>query len=434
MPFKQTARLNSSHAGDSTIRETVVLVTKSKALALTPLMIATLGAMAMLGPFGTDTYTPALPIIAGDMHVTMARVQLTLSAFTVGLAIGQFVAGSLSDRIGRRPVILGGGIVVAVASTIAAVTPTLEVLIAMCFLMGLTSAGGITGGRAVVADLVHGEAAGRPFGILGMMLSVGPIIGPVGGTILLTIFGNWRAIFVGMAVFAVLSTIAVWLTVPETLPHEKRHRGGLAVAFVNAGKVLANRQYLSHGLIMWLGFGLMFAYISSSTFVVQENLGLGPAAFSTSFAINGAVLVIISFITARLNATVGPKRLLMVGVCIQLFAVAALGIILATGQGSNPWIVFPELFFLAIPMGFMFGPVTALAMLEVRFAAGTAAALLGSLQFVAASITAALVGVVSSNPLVSIFVIGIAAEALLWGTLLLFAVLRRRANEQPTTR
>lgn len=390
-------------------------------------MLLSLAALGLLGPFATDIYLPALPNMAEAFGVHMGVIQLTLSACTIGMAIGQFVLGSLSDITGRRLILIVGGIAMTVASLAGAIAPSAWLLIVLCFLMGLGAAGGIVGGRAVVADLVHGEAAARPFTILGMLVSIGPVIAPITGTIILEVLGDWRAIFIGMAVLAAIGTVLVALNVPETHAHENRHQGGLPALMANAGKILVNRQYITHAIVLWLGFGLMFAYISSSSFIVQENLNLSPTQYSFSFGANGIGLITTSWITARLVKKYRPGRVMLIGVFGQLIAVVALLVVIFSGT-VTVWTVLPLLFILAASMGFIFGPVTALAMIEVRFAAGTAIALLGSIQFLAAAVSTATVGFISNNALVSLTTIGCVVELLMFGILgLNFLLERRRA-------
>jgi len=381
-------------------------------------VLVTLGVLGMMGPFGTDTYTPALPAMARDLRISMGLAQATLAAFTIGMAVGQFVSGSLSDRVGRRIIIVGGGAMMTVAAALAAFATNISVLLALCLVMGLSAAGGLTGGRALVADLVPGERAAKPFATLGMVTSIGPILGPIGGALLLTAFGSWRAIFVGLAIFAAIATIGVFIAVPESLPRADRHPGGLAQVFSNAGRILRNRQYITHALILWLSFGLMFAYISSYSFIVQEKLNLTAGDFAASFAVNGTGLIITSFITSRIVDRAGPKRMLTIGVITQLSAMVALLVTFFGGFVSAP-LIMVEMFFLVIAMGFVFGPVTALAMMEVRFAAGTAVALLGSIQFASASVSAFLVGVVSNDALVSFIAIAGTAALFVLGALLI---------------
>jgi len=383
---------------------------KNKPLVLTSTMLASLGAMAMLAPFGTDTYLPALPVMSAELGVSGGRSQLSIAAFTIGIAIGQLILGSLSDRLGRKAIVVGGGVLMTIGAALASQVTTSEMLVALCFIMGLSAAGGVAGGRAVVADLTSGEASAKPFAILSMLLSIGPIVGPIAGTILLAL-GGWRSIFIGLAIFAALSTLSVVLLVPETLPHAKRHKGGLGETFRMARRVLANRQFVSHGAILWFGFGLMFTYICSSSFIIQNVLGLSPAVNAASFAVNGTSLVLASLFTARYSSGHAIKRLLNLGVLVQVSAVVLL-IVIVTAHVYNPWLVLFDLFLIGTAMGFVFGPATAMAMLEVRFAAGTASAVLGSFQFLIAAIVTACVGLVPGDALFQLLVVGGTSELL----------------------
>ena len=408
-------------------------MTSPKPLVLTTLILASLGAMAMLGPFATDTYLPALPAIAGGFQVDGSRVKLTLSAATVGMAIGQFVLGALSDRLGRKAIIVGGGVFMTAAAVLAALSPSAETLIVLCFIMGLTVSGGLAGGRAAVADLTHGKDATKPFAILGMLLSVGPILGPIGGTVLMG-FAGWRAIFVGLAIFAALSTLSVILFVPETLPREFRHPGGFVQTMKSARLVMVNRQYVIHAAILWCGFALMFAYIASSTFIVQTTLGLSAGVYAASFALNGGGLVVVSLIVARVSSIVSPKKLLLTGVGVQLMSIVALLVFVLT-ENVNPVTILSSLFVLASAMGFVFGPATALAMAEVRHSAGMASALIGSLQFLTASVAAALVAIVNQDALVALVMVGGGAEVFVLAVVIFGAVrdCRRRSATQQTS-
>lgn len=380
-------------------------------------MLVALGFVGALGPFGTDAYLPAFPSMAEDLGVSPSRIGLTLSMFTIGMSVGQFFLGALTDRIGRKTVIVGGGLLMAVASTVAGFAADAGVLITLCLFMGLSASAGLVGGRAVVADLTRGEAAVRPFTILGMVVSIGPILGPMGGAALLAI-GGWRAIFFGLATYALAASVFVAVAVPESLAVDKRQTGGIGQMFGTAGKILRNRQYLAFAILIWFGFAMLFAYISSSSFIVAQNLGLPPAAHAASFGINGIGIVSAGLITTRLATAVRPRRLIRIGVIAQLTAFSALWIVIFSGTVS-PWTVFPILFVTATSMGFIFGPATAMAMEHVRFASGTALALLGSVQFLAAAAAATLVGIVNSNALVALAVVGSVAALLVLVALIL---------------
>lgn len=380
-------------------------------------MLAALGFIGTLGPFGTDAYLPAFPAMAEDLQVAPSYIGLTLSMFTIGMAVGQFFLGSLSDRIGRKTVIVSGGLLMAVASAIAGFAANADILIALCLFMGFSASAGVVGGRAVVADLTHGEAAVRPFTILGMVVSIGPILGPIGGAALLAL-GGWRFIFFGLAIFAVVSSVFVALVVPESLARDKRHTGGVAQMFRTAGKVLRDRQYLAFAILIWFGFGMLFTYISTSSFIVEDNLGLPPAAYAASFGVNGVGLVLAGLITTRLARKVRPRRLIRIGLIAQLAAFATLWAVILTGSVS-PWTILPILFVLASSMGFIFGPATAMAMENVRFASGTALALMGSVQFLAAAVAVTVAGIVNSNALISLAEVGSVATLLVLAALIM---------------
>ena len=388
-------------------------------------MLAALGFAGTLGPFGTDTYLPAFPAMADDLNVAPSRIGLTLSMFTIGMALGQFFLGALSDRIGRKSVMVGGGVLMAVSSIVAGTAANASVLIVLCLFMGFSAAAGVVGGRAVVADLTHGEAAVRPFTILGMVVSIGPILGPIGGAVLLTI-GGWRTIFFALATLAVASVLFVTLAVPESLPKEKRHTGGMTQMFRTAAKILRDRQYVAFASLLWFGFAMLFAYISTSSFIVEHNLGLPPAAYAASFGTNGAGIILASLITTRLARVVRPRRLIRIGLIAQIIAFATLWIVMLTSTVS-PWTIFPVLFVMAASMGFIFGPATAMAMEHVRFASGTALALMGSVQFVAAAIAATFVGFVNSNALIALAEVGSGATILI-----LVALIMGRAKKTST--
>nr|KGA07687.1 MAG: hypothetical protein GM42_1015 [actinobacterium acMicro-1] len=385
-------------------------VPRKPTLALTGVMLVALGFVGALGPFGTDAYLPAFPTMAEDLGVSPSRIGLTLSMFTVGMSLGQFFLGALTDRIGRKTVIVSGGLLMAVASTVAGFAADAGVLIILCLFMGFSASAGLVGGRAVVADLTRGEAAVRPFTILGMVVSIGPVLGPMGGAALLAL-GGWRAIFFGLAIYALTASVFVALVVPESLPVDKRQTGGIGQMFRTAAKILRNRQYLAFAILIWFGFAMLFAYISSSSFIVAQNLDLPPAAHAASFGINGIGIVTAGLITTRLATIVRPRRLIRIGLIAQLTAFLALWIVILSGTVS-PWTVFPILFVLASSMGFIFGPATAMAMEHVRFASGTALALLGSVQFLAAAAAATLVGIVNTNALVALAEVGSVATVL----------------------
>lgn len=363
-----------------------------------------LGVIGILGPFGTDIYLPALPAMAADLGTSESSIRLTLSVFTLGMAVGQLIFGALSDRYGRRRLMIGGGVVVAIAAFVASGSSSLSALLLSCLVLGLGSAIGLVTGRAVIADKTTGTQATKYFSLLQMTVSMGPIIGPVAGALLLAA-GDWRLIFVGLACFALLGTVGTIVFVPESLPADRRQSAHPMKVLGVMGSVLKNRQYLLFASTMWLGFGMLFAYISSSSFIFQSTLGVSSQIYAADFAMNGIGLVSASLITSRLAHRFAPERIIVFGLVLQGLAMLTL-IVIASTHSENFWSVAICLFLLTTSMGFVFGPATSLAVSPVRFASGTALAMIGSFQFVSAGISSSVTAAVSQDPLTGFLIVG----------------------------
>jgi len=369
--------------------------------------VATMVALAlvgMLGPLGTDAALPALPAIAVDLGVSEPSVRLILSAYTIGLAGGQLVIGALSDRLGRRRLMNWGALAAAVAAFAASTSQTLLALIIACAVLGIASAAGLVTGRAFISDSSVGRQAARRFTILQLSISFGPIVGPLAGAALLTV-GDWRTIFLSLASLAIIGTLATMLFVPESLPTERRGRQTLGGYTRTMGRILGTPQFLAFAASMWLGFGTLFAYISASSSIFQTEFRVSSGAFALAFAVNGAGLLLVSLLAATIVHKVSPARLVLVGLGIQLSALLALGVSLLSGVAVLPIVVI-GLFVSAASLGLVLGPATSLAVAPVREQAGTALALLGSLQFVAAAVTSTLTAVIDADPLTAFVLVG----------------------------
>lgn len=357
--------------------------------AIAPAVLGALGALTMLGPFGTDAYLPALPSIRTDLAAAAGATQLTLTGYSVGMAIGQLVAGPVSDAIGRRRPLLAGSAGMVVGGLIGALAGNLVILVIGCFVMGVCAAVGIVAGRAVVADLASGPALTRGYALLGTLTGLGPVLGPLGGVALMTLFG-WRGIFAGLAVAAAACCAAVAAIVPESLPPSRRVRGGLRAMAGNAGTALRSRGYLCGATVIWFGFGGLFAYIAASAFVVQAVLGFSPTVYSIVFAANGIGLIVAGLVCARLTGRCPDRTLIGIGLAME--SAGMLLVAVATvGGWVSPLTILPGMFLIAASMGFIFGPATSSALAGLRHVAGTALAILGAIQFVVAGVVSPLV-------------------------------------------
>ncbi|MEN9970065.1 MAG: hypothetical protein RLZZ229_273 [Actinomycetota bacterium] len=364
---------------------------KKTALSLTTPLLLVLSLAGIMGPLGTDLYLPAFPIMVTEFGTTAANVQLTLTAFTIGMAVGQLVVGSLSDRFGRKPIMLIGAVAVALSSSACAIAPSISFLVIACGFIGLSASAGIAVGRAVVADLTTGVQAARSFSLLGLIVGFGPILGPIAGAVAMLLLGGWRGIFWAFTVFAVI-VFFVLLGVPESLPAEKRHGGGLSTMFRSVKVVLGNRTFVVFAASIWFGFGAMFGYISASAFIVQSVLGMSPLEYTYVFGGIGIGLMATGYLTTRLLKIWAASKIILVGQ-IQLIT-GSLGLLaLVLIDDMNPAAVIFCLLLIGSSMGFVFGPASSLAVSEVRQSAGTAMAILGSVQFVFAGIAAPMVGI-----------------------------------------
>ncbi|QEW01089.1 multidrug effflux MFS transporter [Microbacterium caowuchunii] len=374
---------------------------------LTTPMLVGLGGLAMLGPFATDAFLPALPSIAGEFAVSAGAAQLTLSGVTIGMAVGQLVSGPLSDAIGRRMPLLGGSAALAVFSLLAAVAPSLPVLTLACLVLGFGAAAGATVARAVVADLETGSALTRGFALLGSAMALGPVIAPVVGVALMLLWG-WRGVFTGMAVLAALSFVFIAVLVPESLPRSRRVRGGIRAVPAAVAAAARTRTFWCGALVVWFAFAATFAYIAASPYVIQEMLGFSPVGYAGAFAVNGAGVVVAGLIAARLARRLEPQRIVVLG--LSALTVGVVLVVAAVAAGMvTAWLVLPGFFLIAASCGFYIGPSLALAVHELRRTAGTALALVGAVQFAIAGLVsplAVLGGPGDLTPLAVILAVG----------------------------
>ena len=237
----------------------------------TPLLMG-LALLSASAPFSIDMYLPALPGIVDDLDTTQSMVQLTLSGFLVGLAVGQLIVGPVSDAVGRKKLMVGGAVVAMIAAVLAALSPDIEILILARLIQGLGSGACVVLARAVVPDLARGEAAARAFSLLMTIQGVAPIVAPVVGGLLVEPLG-WRGLFWVLAGVALLQLLVSVFVVRESMPVGDRSPATVRGVLGNYAYVLGNPGYRGYLVTFAFGFGAMFSYISASPFVLQEQLG-----------------------------------------------------------------------------------------------------------------------------------------------------------------
>jgi MFS transporter, DHA1 family, multidrug resistance protein len=398
--------------------------------AATLRLVVVLGCLAAFAPLAVDMYLPAWPAIQRTLDSSASAVQLTLTAFLLGIAAGQLLAGPLSDRLGRRrPLLLGVAGFVA-ASALCAAAPSIAVLVLLRFVQGLAGGAGIAVGRAVVRDLGSGDDAARNFSLLILINNIGPIIAPVVGGQLLHVT-DWRGIFVVLAVVALVLLVVAARVIPETLTQGARTTGGLGAMGAALREVGSDRAFLGYAISSGLAFSAMLAYIAGSSFVLQDIYDVSPQAFGAFFALNGLGLVVVTTINGRLIGRLTPRTLLLTGMVVTSAGAAILAVAVAAGD-APVGAILPAFFLIVASMGLVQPNSTTLAMAPHPHVAGSASALLGVLQSSGGALVAPLVGIAGTGSAVPLAVIIAGLVGGAWLALLLTRAAHRVPVEAPS--
>jgi DHA1 family bicyclomycin/chloramphenicol resistance-like MFS transporter len=387
-----------------------------------------LGLLTAMGPFAIDMYLPALPEIGRDLGAGTEAVQASLMVFFISLGVGQLVFGPLSDMFGRKlPLYIG--LAVFLAGSIGCVfAPDIETLIAFRFVQGLGACAGMVIPRAVVRDLHTGTEAARLMSLLMLVFSVSPILAPLAGSFVIEAAG-WRGVFWVVTVLAALGILLLALCLSETRPRAHRVESSIAGALSAYRSLLTDRQFLGLTFIGAFGIASFFAYLANSSFVLIEHYGLSPRLYSVFFSINAVSFIGVSQCTAWLAARFGFGRI--VRVAVTGYAAAMVVLLAVTLAGVDQLAVLAGLLFIGYGFLGLVIPTTSVLALEDHGAvAGTASALMGTLQFVTGAVVIAVVGPFfdgTSLPMVA----GITACAVIAFVLAQMTLGRKRPVEVP---
>ena len=356
----------------------------------------------------TDVYLPVLPRLGDDLGASSAAAAATLSAALVGVAAGQLLLGPVSDAVGRRPVLLLGGLVYAVAHVASALAPTVGALLAVRVVAGLATAACIVVARAVVVDVWPGNASTRAFATLGAVTAIAPVVAPVAGGLLARVT-TWRGMFALLAVVAAALTLVAWFGLPETLPAARRSAGSGAIARVghDLAAVVVRRRFVAYVAAVAAFGGVLFGYIGASSFVLQNGFGLSPQAYSLVFAANAVGILAMSNVSRHLAGRVAPERMLLVGQLLVVLGVVTLGVGVAV---SRLGVVLAGLFVAIACVGLVMPAGTALAMSAAPDRAGSASGVIGIAQFTVGAVASPLAGL-GGSPWSFVTVLGVCAVA-----------------------
>lgn len=351
--------------------------------------VIVLGALTALGPFTIDLYLPAFPQVEADLGVSTAAIQLTLTATTIGFAFGQLLVGPWSDKVGRRlPLILATSVHV-LASLGVALAPDIAWLMAFRVLQGFGAAAGGVVAMATVRDLFGGYPLVRMLSRLSLVNGLAPILAPVIGSQLLLVM-PWRGLFVVLAAYGVIIVIAASLLIVETLPPARRVDPGHATIGDRYRVLFADRVFIGVAIIGGMSFSGLFAYLSASPFLFQDVYGLDPQGYGLLFATNSIGVVAGVQISSRLAKRIAPQWILSVSTLVLLGS--AIAIIVLDLAGAGFWGTVVPLWFFITACGFGFPMVQALALANHGKEAGTAASLLGAMNFGLAGLLSPIVG------------------------------------------
>jgi DHA1 family bicyclomycin/chloramphenicol resistance-like MFS transporter len=385
-----------------------------------------LGGASALGPFAIDMYLPALPNVAMDLHASAPATALTITAFLIGLAVGQIFAGPLSDMYGRRrPMIVGTG-VFALSCILGALAESAPTLIVMRVISGLAAAAAMVLVNAVVTDHYRGADAARFLSRLVLVSGLAPIVAPiVGGQILR--FTSWRGIFAVLAALGALLFFGLLFWLRESLPPERRAVHGVSGSLRTMGMLSRDSRFIGLAISAALISTAFFGYLSASSFVFQGAYGVSPAIFGLLFAVNALGTMLSSQLNHLLLRWWSPRVLLGSGLFVCVVAGLALLVITLVG---DPGIVAlsAALFMLVAAISFVMPDSTALALSLHPESAGSAAAYFGTLRMGLGALATPLVAIGGAS---SALPLGVVVATSTMGALVTFAVIAPRLGTPP---
>ena len=380
------------------------------------------------GPFAIDTYLPGMPGIADEFGASPALTQLTLTTFMLSLGLCQLVIGPQSDQLGRRRLLLIGVGGSALASILCALAPNIWILILGRALQGALGAAGVVLSRAIIVDLGKGVGIAKAFATLMAVQTLAPVLAPIVGGIIVPAFG-WRATFWFLAIFSSVLFVATAVLIKESLPHEERTTGGVPNALRSMATLLRSTSYLAPLATFVSTFGVLFAYISASPFVLQRIGGLSEAQYSIVFTVNSLALLAGSIVSGRIVDRFGPLRIALAAAIPFALAVVFTAIAVFA-WGAPAWAMIIGFFFVAGSNGMLMPNIASIVMTSAATSSGAGSALMDAAQFSLAAAVAPLTGLAgefSAVPMAVIMLVMLAIQICC-----LAAVRRVHADEKKT--
>lgn len=369
-----------------------------------------LGFLTAVGPISTDMYLPAFPAIEAELGTAHGSVEITLATWFIGLAVGQLVQGTLADRLGRRLPLILGTAVYTVATIGCATANDMAVLAAWRCVAAFGGAASAVIPRAMVRDLADGLGAAKLMSKLMLVMGAAPILAPTIGGLLLGA-GGWRMIFWVSAAYGGMSCLLAWRLLPETLPPASRARRSFVTLLADFVQIGRERSFITHAMMGAATMFSVFAFISGAPAVYIEYFGVDPGHFGLLFAISATGFIGASQLNPWLLHRYGARRVVSLTLRTSAAAVAVLAVTAFAAFGGLLGIFIPAAVALACT-GLVFPNAAVGALSRHPARAGSASALLGTLQFGCAALGSALVGALADGtprPMAMLMVVGAAA-------------------------
>ncbi|NIF30978.1 Bcr/CflA family multidrug efflux MFS transporter [Enterobacter sp. Cy-643] len=357
-------------------------------------IIVILGLLAMLMPLSIDMYLPALPMIAQGFNVPAGSAQMTLSTYILGFAIGQIFYGPMADSLGRKPVVLGGTLVFALAAIACALAQTIDQLIWMRFLHGLAAAAASVVINALMRDIYPKEEFSRMMSFVMLITTIAPLVAPmIGGAVL--VWYSWHTIFWILAAAALLASAMIFFFIHETLAPEMRQKFNLRTTAGNFATLFRHKRVLSYMLASGFSFAGMFSFLSAGPFVYIELNHVSPQHFGYYFALNVVFLFFMTMINSRFVRRVGAINMFRTGLCIQF--VMALWLVVSSQLDFGFWAMVLGVAVFISCVSLVSSNAMAVILDEFPHMAGTASSLAGTFRFGIGALTGALLSVATFN-------------------------------------
>ena len=344
-----------------------------------------LGALAAFPPLVTDMYLPALPVMTAEFQTTASAVQMSLATCILGLAVGQLVFGPLSDKWGRKPLLKSALLLFILATVAILFSPTIEMLNICRFFQGLGGAGGVVLSRSVATDCYSGRELAKSLAIIGAINGIAPVTAPVIGGLFSEAIG-WKGIFGILLAIGVLLYV-VSIPFRESHTSEKHYAGSLTSLFIQAGILFKNSIYVRYVLIFGMANAVLFGYISSASFIIQNDFGLSELMFGILFGINSMAIGSGSILSLKFKQITNAIH---VG-CAGMFGCSVLQLC-NYNLGFGFWGYEILVFIMLFSVGMVFTSSTTLAMTEGKSKIGWASAIVGAAGFLFGGIVTPLVG------------------------------------------